>query len=132
MERFLQNQAGPPAGQRRAFRWGLSPTLPKDIRVEQIDLRIDSAAYTVLTRYDGDPKEVEHLNTMSPTWRLHPLETPISRSRGRRRQGYPLGLAFDQKSVDGHRDKQQYPACSQRRLWEFTATSTGTRGDLRE
>jgi hypothetical protein len=41
--------------------WGFSPTLPKDIRVEQMDLRIDAAAYSVLTRYNGDPKQVEYL-----------------------------------------------------------------------
>jgi predicted membrane-bound spermidine synthase/MFS family permease len=41
--------------------WGLSPTLPKDLAVEQFDLVIDSVAYTVLTRYDGNPQQIQHL-----------------------------------------------------------------------
>lgn len=41
--------------------WGLSPTLPKDLRVQQFGLVIDSGAYTVLTRYNGDPQQIQHL-----------------------------------------------------------------------
>jgi hypothetical protein len=41
--------------------WGLSPTVPKDLSVQQLDLVIDSAAYTVLTGYSGDPRQIQYL-----------------------------------------------------------------------
>lgn len=45
----------------QAFGWGLSDTWPADRRVEQLLLNIDASAATVLTRYSGDPRQIEHL-----------------------------------------------------------------------
>ena len=41
--------------------WGLSPTFPGDPSVEQYDLGIDTGASTVLTRYSGQPEQIDHL-----------------------------------------------------------------------
>jgi hypothetical protein len=41
--------------------WGLSSTLPQDIRVHQLQMDIDVIAGTVMTGYHGDPEAVRHL-----------------------------------------------------------------------
>jgi hypothetical protein len=41
--------------------WGLSPTLPATELVRQAQMDIDVGAGTVLTGYDGNPAELEHL-----------------------------------------------------------------------
>ena len=41
--------------------WGLSRTLPDDIRVRQLQMDIDVTAGTVMTAYDGTPASVPHL-----------------------------------------------------------------------
>ena len=43
------------------FGWGLSSTYQPTHRVEQLTLQIDGTAGTVLTRFDGDVKPLEHL-----------------------------------------------------------------------
>ncbi len=43
------------------YRWGLSATYPPERRVRQLYLDIDAGASTVLTAFDGDLKNVEHL-----------------------------------------------------------------------
>jgi hypothetical protein len=45
----------------KPFGWGLSPVYPSDRRVTQMDLVIDSAAGTRLTKFDGDLAGLEHL-----------------------------------------------------------------------
>lgn len=45
----------------QAFGWGLSDRWPQERRVEQLLLNIDASAATVLTRYSGDPRQIEHL-----------------------------------------------------------------------
>src|SRR4051812_33117357 len=41
--------------------WGLSRTLPPDLRVHQLQMDIDVVAGTVMTGYDGTPASVPHL-----------------------------------------------------------------------
>src|SRR3954466_12244378 len=41
--------------------WGLSRTLPADLRVRQLQMDIDVVAGTVMTAYDGTPASVPHL-----------------------------------------------------------------------
>ena len=41
--------------------WGLSRTLPEDLRVRQLQMDIDVVAGTVMTGYDGTPGSVPHL-----------------------------------------------------------------------
>jgi hypothetical protein len=41
--------------------WGLSRTLPPDLRVRQLQMDIDVTAGTVMTGYDGTPASVPHL-----------------------------------------------------------------------
>lgn len=43
------------------FGWGLSPVYPLDRKVEQLGMAIDAGAATTLTRYSGDPSQIEHL-----------------------------------------------------------------------
>jgi hypothetical protein len=43
------------------FGWGLSEACPADINPRELDLRIDGAAKTVLTAFDGNLSAVEHL-----------------------------------------------------------------------
>lgn len=41
--------------------WGMSRTLPADLRVRQLQMDIDVVAGTVMTGWDGDPAGVRHL-----------------------------------------------------------------------
>jgi hypothetical protein len=41
--------------------WGLSQTMPADVRVRQLQLDIDAWAGTMMTRFDGDLRSVEYL-----------------------------------------------------------------------
>jgi predicted membrane-bound spermidine synthase len=41
--------------------WGFSSAMPENIKIDQMRLDIDSAASTVLTRYDGDLSKVDYL-----------------------------------------------------------------------
>jgi spermidine synthase len=51
---------GDPEEWRKPFGWGLSSTYPKDGKVQEINLRVDSTASTMLTRFNGDLKELWH------------------------------------------------------------------------
>ncbi len=48
-------QLRPPSG------WGLSRTLPPDIRVRELQMAIDISAGTIITNYTGDPAETDFL-----------------------------------------------------------------------
>lgn len=43
------------------FAWGMSPAWTRDTGPDQLLLKIDAAAGTVITRFDGDLDDVEHL-----------------------------------------------------------------------
>lgn len=52
---------GDPSREVRPSGWGLSATLPDDLRTRELHLDIDSYAGTELTAFDGAPSSVEHL-----------------------------------------------------------------------
>ena len=43
------------------FGWGLSSTYPPDRKVKQLSMNIDASAGTILTSYNGNLSEIEHL-----------------------------------------------------------------------
>ena len=47
--------------QYRPFGWGMSQELPRDHKINQLGLNIDANAATILTRFDGDLDQLEHL-----------------------------------------------------------------------
>jgi hypothetical protein len=53
--RGVESRESPPVG------WGLSQTLPRDIRVRQLGMDIDVGASTVITGFDGDRSTLEFL-----------------------------------------------------------------------
>lgn len=82
--------------------WGMSPTLPKEIKVQQLDLVIDSTAFTVLTRYTGREEEIRHLKYDVTNLAHHGYKDAdvlvVGVGGGR---DILSALAFDQKSVTG-------------------------------
>lgn len=52
---------GNPNAPQRPSGFGFSTTLPKSVRVNQLGMLIDSTAGTILTRYDGNPKNIGYL-----------------------------------------------------------------------
>jgi len=53
--------SGDQNAQQTPFGWGLSPALPAHLRARQLWFKIDVAAGTVLTGFDGDLDRLEHL-----------------------------------------------------------------------
>jgi predicted membrane-bound spermidine synthase len=56
--------------------WGLSTTLPADIRVHQLQMDIDVIAGTVMTGYHGDPREIQHLRYDATNLAYHVRPAP--------------------------------------------------------
>jgi hypothetical protein len=84
------------------FGWGMSPTLPKGEKIPQYGIVIDSAAGTVLTKYDGDPEDTRFLRydvTNLPHY-LRPDSDVLVVGVGGGRD-ILSALQFDQKSVTG-------------------------------
>lgn len=82
--------------------WGLSATLPADRSARELHLDIDSYAGTELTRFSGDPADVEHLK-YDVTNVAHYLRRPsrvivVGTGGGR---DVLSALAFNQKAVVG-------------------------------
>jgi spermidine synthase len=97
-----------PRGFTEPWGWGMSPTLPEKIRLEQLDLVIDSVAYTVMTRYTGRPEQILHLK-YDITNLAHYAKTDadvlvVGVGGGR---DILSALAFDQNSVTGVEINQQ-------------------------
>ncbi len=84
------------------FGWGLSSTLPADRKVEQHLLLIDALAGTVLTRYSGDPQQIDHLKydvtNLAHYIRKDANVLVVGVGGGR---DILSALAFNQKSVTG-------------------------------
>ena len=53
--------SGSPDRLESPFGWGLSATMPSDLRVRQLHLTIDASASTEITRFDGDLRDLEFL-----------------------------------------------------------------------
>ena len=82
--------------------WGLSSTLPPGRTVEQKLLLIDTLAGTVLTRYNGDPQQIDHLkyDVTNLAHYVRPNSDVLVVGVGGGRD-ILSALAFDQKSVTG-------------------------------
>jgi len=84
------------------FGWGLSSTLPPDRKVDQHLLLIDALAGTVLTRYKGDPQQVDFLKydvtNLAHYIRKDANVLVVGVGGGR---DILSALAFNQKSVTG-------------------------------
>ena len=80
--------------------WGLSSTLPPDLRVRQLQMDIDIIAGTVMTEYHGDPNEIRHLRydatNLAYYIRSKPRTLVIGAGGGR---DVLSALAFDAPSV---------------------------------
>ncbi len=59
--------------------WGLSRTLPPDLRVRQLQMDIDVVAGTVMTGYDGTPASVPHLayDVTNLAYRVRPVSNAL-------------------------------------------------------
>lgn len=81
--------------------WGLSDALPKERRVRQLAMDLDAAAGTVLTQYDGDPEQIDHLryDVTNVAHYLRPNADVLVVGAGGGRDVLSA-LAFGQKSVE--------------------------------
>jgi spermidine synthase len=91
---------GDPTESSEPWGWGLSSTLPDDIKVRQLVLSIDASAGTVLTAYDGTLGSIYHLK-YDVTNLVHYIRPDadvfvIGSGGGR---DVLSALAFDQRSV---------------------------------
>lgn len=84
----------------KPFAWGRSSEMPDHLRVDELDMRIDSEAGTVLTRYTGKASEIEHLkyDVTNLAHYLRPNADVLVVGAGGGRDVLSA-LAFDQKSV---------------------------------
>jgi len=93
---------GDPNKARAPFGWGLSSTYPGDRKVRQLSLDIDASAATVLTAFNGDLKDIEHLKydviNLAHYLRRDSKVLVIGAGGGR---DVLSALVFEQKSVLG-------------------------------
>ena len=82
------------------FGWGLSAVCPPELKARELQMRIDGEAGTVLTAFDGDLRNVEHLKydvTSLVHWVRRDGDVLVVGSGGGR--DVLAALAFGQKSV---------------------------------
>lgn len=93
---------GDPAALRPPFGWGLSPAYPAERRVRELMLVIDANAATPLTRFTGDPREIEHLkyDVTNLAHHLRPAARVLVVGTGGGRD-LLAALAFGQRAVVG-------------------------------
>ena len=101
--------------------WGLSTTLPADRRAQELHLDIDSYAGTELTRFSGNPADVDHLryDVTNVVHYLRPSSRVIVVGTGGGRDVLS-SLAFDQKSVTGVEINEGIIALVNGRFGDFT------------
>jgi hypothetical protein len=103
------------------FGWGLSPTVPKNHGVKQLSLNIDATAATVLTAFNGDPRQIEHLKydviNIAHYLRPHAKVLVVGTGGGR---DVLSALAFGQPSVVGVEINQDILAAVNDRFGDFT------------
>ena len=101
--------------------WGLSATLPADLRVRELHLDIDSYAGTELTAYQGDPAAVEHLkyDVTNVVHYLRPESRVIVVGTGGGRDVLSA-LAFGQPAVTGVEINEGILDLVNRRFGDFT------------
>jgi hypothetical protein len=86
----------------RPIAWGLSSTWPADRKASELILTIDAGAITVLTRFDGDLKKVEHLkyDLTNLPFVLRPNARVLVIGVGGGRD-IVSGLVFGEKQIEG-------------------------------
>jgi hypothetical protein len=101
--------------------WGLSSTLPRDRSARELHLDIDSYAGTELTRFSGDPAEVDHLryDVTNVAHYVRPSSRVIVVGTGGGRDVLSA-LAFQQKSVVGVEINEGIIDLVNRRFGDFT------------
>ncbi len=93
---------GVPGRARKPFGWGFSPRYSPPALVEELDITIDAASGTVLTRFDGDSRKLEYLrhDVTNIAHHLRPEARVLVIGVGGGRD-LLSALAFDQRSVEG-------------------------------
>ena len=86
--------------------WGLSTTLPADRRAHELHLDIDSYAGTELTRFSGNPADVEHLR-YDVTNVVHYLRPVVARHCRRHRRRSRRAFVARLRPEGGHRRGDQ-------------------------
>jgi hypothetical protein len=113
--------AGNPEWLGRPFGWGMSDTLPEDVRVRQLGLNIDGSAYTVLTRFDGDTGALDYLKydvtNLAHYVRRDARVVVVGAGGGR---DVLSALAFGQRSVVGLEINENILRTVNHRFREFT------------
>lgn len=101
--------------------WGLSTMLPADRSARELHLDIDSYAGTELTRFDGDPAQVDHLkyDVTNIAHYLRPDSRVIVVGTGGGRDVLSA-LAFGQRSVTGVEINDGILALVNGRFGDFT------------
>ena len=101
--------------------WGLSSTLPPELRARELHLDIDSYAGTELTAFSGDPAEVGHLryDVTNMAHYLRPDSRVIVVGTGGGRDVLSA-LAFNQKGVTGVEINDGILDLVNRRFGDFT------------
>ena len=82
------------------YGWGLSRTLPPERRVHQLQMDIDIGAGTVMTRYTGQPDELDHLqyDVTNVAYHVRPAKRVLVIGAGGGRDVLS-GLAFGADSI---------------------------------
>ena len=101
--------------------WGLSTTLPGELRARELHLDIDSYAGTELTAFSGDPAEVAHLkyDVTNMAHYLRPDSRVLVVGAGGGRDVLSA-LAFNQKGVTGVEINDGILDLVNRRFGDFT------------
>ena len=112
---------GDPNRPEKPFGWGLSPLYPSDRDVKQLHIKIDATAGTVLTGFNGDLKEVEHLkyDITNLAHYIRPESKVLVVGAGGGRDVLSA-LVFGQKSVVGVEINQDITDTINRRFGDFT------------
>ena len=105
----------------RPFGWGLSPLYPFDRKVRQLSMTIDATAETVLTAFDGDLDNLEHLKyditNLAHYIRSDSKVLVVGTGGGR---DVLSALAFEQKSVVGIEINEDIIDAVNQRFGDFT------------
>lgn len=101
--------------------WGLSRTLPPDLRVRQLQMDIDVAAGTVMTGFDGDLSTLEHLkyDVTNMGYYLRPGGDALVIGAGGGRDVLSA-LVFDSRSVTAVEINKDILRTVNRRFGDFT------------
>jgi predicted membrane-bound spermidine synthase len=105
----------------KPFGWGFSSTYTPRSRVDQLGLKIDANAFTVLTRFDGDLKVLDYLRSdvINIVHYLRPRADVLAIGAGGGRDVLSA-LVFDQKSVLGVEINQAILKAVNKTFGDFT------------